>query len=137
MSYNKLHKEIETLIQSRLETIFSQVTLGEDDLESILHLNKQLSNQSSIRKVNANISGYNLFTKELFPTVKSENEDMTTPDIIKVIANIWKNETDQQIKDDYNRRAKNIKPLTKENKKKSINKISNDSKIKKKYIEMK
>lgn len=136
MPYKKLHKEIELLINSRLKTILSQLDLNEEDLKIILDLNNELSAQSNkSRKINNNISGYNLFAREMFPSIKSENEGMPTKDMLRIIASLWK-DADQDVKDDYNKRAKSIKPLTKEEKKQKSSKnnkqaIKNTGKTKK------
>jgi hypothetical protein len=114
--YKKLHKEIENIITSRLENILSQLDLSEEDLTHILGLNNQLSNNGSNRRIQSNISGYNLFYREMFPEVKADNPDTQTKDILKIIAGNWK-EQNQKTKDDYNKRAKTIKPLTREEKK--------------------
>ncbi len=43
MVYNKIHKEIEHLINIRLETILSQVDLSEENLKMIIYLNTEIS----------------------------------------------------------------------------------------------
>lgn len=116
MAYKKLHKEVEILITSRLENILSRVELSDEDKENILTINQGLSNINSKRKIQSNISGYNLFARESFPAVKVENDGLLTKDILKIIANMWK-ELDQEDKNNYNKRAKLIKPKTKEEKK--------------------
>lgn len=113
MAYKKLHTEIEVIIQSRLETIFSQLNLNDEDLENVFNTNKKLSNTNIKKK---SISGYNLFAREMFPDIKRENEGVMAKDVMRTVANLWK-DIDQQTKDDYNERAKSIKPKTKEDKK--------------------
>lgn len=126
MAYKKLQKEIEALVNLRLENILSQINLPDEDKENILVINKKLSNISSKRKNSANISGYNLFAREMFPEVKQENEGMPTKDLLRIIASMWQN-LDKQEKDNLNERAKSIKPKTKQEKKQ--NKIQNNKQI--------
>lgn len=141
MAYKKLHKEIEIIINSRLENILSQVGLSDEDKDNIFTINGGLSNINS-KKKNSNISGYNLFCREMFPEVKIENNGLATKDMLRIIASMWK-ELDQENKNNYNSRAKLIKPKTKQEKKlekvnakenkqtvKTINKNVKDSKLK-------
>lgn len=119
--YKKLHREIETIISSRLQQILSQTELSDADSKTILELNDELG---KTKKSIKNISGYNLFFREHFSQVKDDNPGTQTKDMLKIIASTWK-EQNQDVKDDYNSRAKIIKPLTKEEKSKNK---SNDKK---------
>lgn len=130
--YKKLHKEIEILIKSRLESILSQLDLDDTDIEKIINLNEELSKINTRKKTLKNISGYNLFVREMFPEVKNNNQNIPTKDILKIIANFWK---EQDIKEDYNKRAKFIKPKIKKSSSKRKNKdIDSNLKLSNKLV---
>lgn len=78
-----------------------------------------MSDNSVGRKQQSNISGYNLFAREMFSSVKNDNQNLATKDILRIVASLWK-EQDQDIKDDYNQKAKSIKPLTPQEKKERV-----------------
>ncbi len=95
------------------------MNLNDNELKNIFDLNQEIRNQTlKVRKNTSNISGYNLFTREMFSSIKQDNEGLATKDLLRIIAslwNLWKN-TDQDIKDHYNFRSKSISPKTKQEK---------------------
>ncbi len=116
LNHKKLYKYIEDIIEERFINVLNDLEVENDTRNIIIETNRKISQTvSSTRKQQTNISGYNLFAREMFPIVRQENEDTTTKDILRIIANLWK-ESHQDIKNEYNQRAKNIKPLTKEQK---------------------
>lgn len=115
-SEKKIYNDIEKYVEDRLIAVLNDVDLGDNVNTAILERNRfySISKSSVNRKQTKNISGYNLFCRELFPSIKEDNEGVATKDLLRIIAATWK-EQDQDTKNNFNQRAKSIPP--KQNKK--------------------
>ena len=113
-AYNKFNKSVEAHLEQRIRDAFT--SLGwENRIDEVLEALHQTASEKG-RKKSSNISGYNLFCREVFPDVKEQNMGEATKDLLKIIGPMWRG-LDQDQKDEYNERAKTVKPLTAEQKK--------------------
>ena len=115
----KINKAIEDMFIERLANILNEIGLDADDSKQFFTANNKFKTKGKHPKEKRklkNISGYNLFAREMFPTVKVDNPDMKTTEHNKIIGNLWKEQTTDDTKKAYNEREKLISPVTKEKK---------------------
>lgn len=118
-----LSKHEENSINNRVQKILTDADVSEfDDYEIqtinrfkiiCYDLNEKLSKRHSVKRTNKNISGYNLFGKEMFPEITAQYPNLEQKEKLKKVAELWKG-SPANIREDYNKRAKLVKPADRE-----------------------
>jgi hypothetical protein len=95
-------KAIESAICDRLTNLLGngmkEKKIDSDMFDWILEENSRLQINGD-HKTKSNISGYNLFCKEMFPIVREDHKDTPVKELMTIIAGLWKQTNDDDKKE--------------------------------------